>query len=48
MTWKIGVNTQAMRLTGSAPGLAGSSGGCGVGVTGRPSEPVGARPGCRP
>ncbi len=29
--WKIGVNNQAMVLTGSTPGLAGSSGGAGVG-----------------
>ena len=31
MTWKIGVNSQARRLMGSAPGCAGSRGGCGVG-----------------
>src|SRR4029078_11630400 len=31
ITWKIGVNSQARRLTGSAPGVAGVNGGAGVG-----------------
>jgi hypothetical protein len=30
ITWKIGVNSHARKLTGSAPGWAGVSGGCGV------------------
>ena len=33
---KIGVKSQARKLIGSAPGWAGSSGGCGVGVGARP------------
>ena len=40
MTWKIGVNSQARRLIGSAPGCAGWRGGCGVGETcGAPDTP---------
>jgi hypothetical protein len=31
IAWKIGVKSQASRLTGSAPGEAGVSGGWGVG-----------------
>ena len=40
ITWKIGVNSQAMVLAGSAPGFAGSSGGCGVGHAGRRADVV--------
>ncbi len=32
IAWKIGVKIQARKLTGSAPGLAGSKGGIGVGI----------------
>ena len=40
MTWKIGVNSQARRLIGSAPGCAGWRGGWGVGETcGAPDTP---------
>ena len=40
MTWKIGVKIQARKLTGSAPGWAGVSGGCGVGDgSGLPDAP---------
>jgi hypothetical protein len=38
MAWKIGVNSHARRLTGSAPGVAGVSGGAGVGYA--PPGPV--------
>ena len=40
MTWKIGLNSQARKLSGSALGVAGVSGGCGVGVgAGLPDAP---------
>ena len=40
IAWKIGVKIQARKLTGSAPGWAGSSGGIGVAVGAGP-EPLG-------
>ena len=40
ITWKIGVKSQEMKLTGSAPGWAGCRGGIGVAVAAGP-EPLG-------
>ena len=39
MIWKIGVNSQARKLIGSAPGWAGVSGGWGVGDATEPDPP---------
>src|SRR5688572_13981396 len=50
MTWKIGVNRKASRLTGSAPGGDGLRGCCAeaVGVGGPPEAPGDPEPGKQP
>src|SRR6478609_8350983 len=45
---KIGVNSQARKLIGSAPGWAGSSGGCGVADGCTDPEAAGDPPGTHP